>query len=127
MCYFTGMSGGAIAGISVAAVFVVALLAACLYYFFYRGRKTEDDSFLHVEPYKRSSNEHVPGNFIVLNQLMYASNFCCLFLISLDLGTRNQNHNHHRDLLKILLHFPFVEKNISFLQSILVNDKIEES
>ncbi|KAK4360907.1 hypothetical protein RND71_019859 [Anisodus tanguticus] len=58
----TGILGGAIAGISIAAVFVVALVAVCLYFTFYRGRKTEEDSFLHLEPYKNSSNKHVPGN-----------------------------------------------------------------
>ncbi|XP_060193022.1 chitin elicitor receptor kinase 1-like [Lycium barbarum] len=57
-----GISGGAIAGISVAAVSVVALLAVCLYLTFYRGRKTEEESFLHLEPYKHSSNKHVPGH-----------------------------------------------------------------
>ncbi|XP_016459977.1 lysM domain receptor-like kinase 3 [Nicotiana tabacum] len=58
----TGISGGAIAGILVAAVFVVALLAVCLYLFLIRGRKTEDESFLHMAPYKHSSNEHVHGH-----------------------------------------------------------------
>ncbi|MCD7472899.1 hypothetical protein HAX54_014316 [Datura stramonium] len=57
----TGISGGAIAGISVAAVFVVALLVACLYLIFYRGRKTEEASFLDLEPYKHSSHGHLHG------------------------------------------------------------------
>ncbi|KAH0772089.1 hypothetical protein KY290_016070 [Solanum tuberosum] len=54
-----GFSGGAITGISVAAVLVVALLAVCIYITFYRGRKTEEN--LNLEPYKHSSNKHVPG------------------------------------------------------------------
>ncbi|KAK4711455.1 hypothetical protein R3W88_005968 [Solanum pinnatisectum] len=54
-----GFSGGAITGISVAAVLVVALLAVCLCITFYRGRKTEEN--LNLEPYKHSSNQHVPG------------------------------------------------------------------
>ncbi|KAM3285442.1 chitin elicitor receptor kinase 1 [Capsicum chacoense] len=60
-----GISGGAIAGISVAAVFVVALLAACLYHICYRGGEKEKDSFPSLEPYKNSSNEHHhgPANF----------------------------------------------------------------
>lgn len=66
----TGFSGGAITGISVAVVLVVALLAVCIYITFYRGRKTEEN--LNLEPYKHSSNKHIPGNFIVLNRLMYA-------------------------------------------------------
>ncbi|XP_049381806.1 lysM domain receptor-like kinase 3 [Solanum stenotomum] len=54
-----GFSGGAITGISVVAVLVVALLAVCIYITFYRGRKTEEN--LNLEPYKHSSNKHVPG------------------------------------------------------------------
>ncbi|TMW93234.1 hypothetical protein EJD97_011997 [Solanum chilense] len=56
----TGFSGGAITGISVAVVLVVALLAVCIYITFYRGRKTEEN--LNLEPYKHSSNKHVPGH-----------------------------------------------------------------
>nr|XP_025884811.1 lyk11 isoform X1 [Solanum lycopersicum] len=55
-----GFSGGAITGISVAVVLVVALLAVCIYITFYRGRKTEEN--LNLEPYKHSSNKHIPGH-----------------------------------------------------------------
>ncbi|XP_015065171.1 lysM domain receptor-like kinase 3 [Solanum pennellii] len=55
-----GFSGGAITGISVAVVLVVALLAVCIYITFYRGRKMEEN--LNLEPYKHSSNKHIPGH-----------------------------------------------------------------
>ncbi|CAN4078400.1 unnamed protein product [Withania somnifera] len=54
-----GISGGAIAGISVAAIVLLALLAVCLYFIFYR--KTEEDPFPYLEPYKNSTNEQLPG------------------------------------------------------------------
>ncbi|KAK4486834.1 hypothetical protein RD792_006576 [Penstemon davidsonii] len=44
----SGLSGGAIAGISVAAVVGVISLVACIYIFFYRRKKvTEEELFLH--------------------------------------------------------------------------------
>ncbi|CAN4083739.1 unnamed protein product [Withania somnifera] len=56
-----GISAGAIAGISIAAVVVLALLGVFLYFIFNRGREKEEDSFLHLEPYKHSTNEQLQG------------------------------------------------------------------
>lgn len=43
----TGISGGAIAGISIGAVVGVILLAVCIYFIFYRRKKVMEESILH--------------------------------------------------------------------------------
>lgn len=57
-CHLPGLSRGAIAGTTVAAIFGATFFVVCVYFVFYRSKQAEEESFL-----QGSSDEHFNENF----------------------------------------------------------------